>query len=56
VKEDEAQVAEIDELLDSKFGGSCPDFLAAFTRSRKFNEEDLDKMMKMIEEIRNREA
>ena len=53
IKEDEAQVAEIDELLESKFGGSCPDFIAAFTRSRKIKDADLDRMIKMIENLRN---
>ena len=34
VSKDEVQAAEIDELVEKKFGGSLPAFIAAFTRHR----------------------
>ena len=37
VSRDEAQTAEIDELVDSRFGGSMPAFISAFTRSKKLS-------------------
>ena len=52
VKEDEAQVSEINDLLDNKFNGSCPAFLAAFSKSGKMTEKDIDEIQKMIDAIR----
>ena len=53
VKEDEAQVSEINDLLDTKFNGSCPAFLAAFSKSGKMTEKDIDEIQKMIDVIRS---
>ena len=52
VKEDEAQVSEINDILDNKFNGSCPAFLAAFSKSGKMTEKDIDEIQKMIDAIR----
>lgn len=52
VSRDEAQAAEIDEMVDTTFGGSVPAFLAAFTKRRKISEEELDAIQEMIDRYR----
>ena len=49
---DEVQAAEIDELVEKKFGGSLPAFIAAFTRHRRLSCAELDEMQRMIDEYR----
>ena len=51
VSKDEVQAAEIDELVEKKFGGSLPAFIAAFTRHRRLSGAELDEMQRMIDEI-----
>ena len=52
VSKDEVQAAEIDELVEKKFGGSLPAFIAAFTRHRRRSGAELDEMQRMIDEYR----
>lgn len=52
VSKDEVQAAEIDELVEKKFGGSLPAFIAAFTRHRRLSGAELDEMQRMIDECR----
>ena len=52
VSTDEVQAAEIDELVEKKFGGSLPAFIAAFTRHRRLSGAELDEMQRMIDEYR----
>lgn len=52
VTKDEVQEAEIDELVEKKFGGSLPAFIAAFTRNRRLSAEELDKVQRMIDGFR----
>lgn len=52
VSKEEAQASEIDELVEKRFGGSLPSFLAAFTRHQKLSEKDLDEVQQMIDHIR----
>ena len=52
VSRDEVQAAEIDELMEKKFGGSLPAFLAAFARNRRLSGEELDEVQRMIDEFR----
>ena len=40
VSKEEAQVSEIDELMEKKFQGSLPAFLAAFARRQDLSEEE----------------
>ena len=49
VSKDEAQAAEIDEMVDKKFGGSLPAFVAAFTRRRELSRDEIAEIRKMIE-------
>ena len=37
-------------LVDEAFGGSLPAFLAAFTRSRRLSQRDIDELRRMIDE------
>ncbi|MBE6955138.1 MAG: BlaI/MecI/CopY family transcriptional regulator [Ruminococcaceae bacterium] len=55
VSKDEVQAAEIDELMDKKFGGSLPAFLAAFTRNRRLTQEQIDEVQQMIDRFREGE-
>ncbi|MBQ4321949.1 MAG: BlaI/MecI/CopY family transcriptional regulator [Oscillospiraceae bacterium] len=48
----DAQACEIDELMEKKFEGSLPAFLAAFTKRQKLSEGDLDEVQEMIDRIR----
>ena len=52
ISKEEAQAGEIDELLDKKFEGSLPAFIAAFTRRQTLSEEELDEVQRMIDRIR----
>lgn len=52
VSKDEVQAAEIDELVEKKFEGSLPAFIAAFTRHRRLSCAELDEMQRMIDEYR----
>ena len=52
VSKDEVQAAEIDELVDKKFGGSLPAFIAAFTKHRRLTGDELDEVQRMIDRYR----
>ena len=52
VTKDEAQASEIDDLVEKRFGGSLPAFVAAFTKHQDLSEQDLDEVQKMIDRIR----
>lgn len=49
VSKDEAQRAEIDELVEKKFEGSLPAFIAAFAKSKKLSQEDIDEIRRIID-------
>lgn len=53
VTKDQAQASEIDELVEKKFEGSVPTFIAAFTKRQNLTEADLNEMQRMIDRIRN---
>ena len=52
VSKDQVQAAEIDELVEKKFGGSLPAFVAAFTRRQDLSEAELNEVQHMIDRIR----
>ena len=56
VSRDEAQTAEIDELVDSRFGGSLPAFISAFTRSKKLSAAEQDELRRLIVGFRRGEG
>ena len=47
---------EIDELVEKKFEGSLPTFIAAFTKRQDLSEHDLDEVQQMIDRIRRGET
>ena len=52
VSKGEAQASEIDDLLEKKFEGSFPAFVAAFTKRQNLSEKELDEVQRMIDRIR----
>ncbi len=52
VSREEVQTAEIDELVETRFDGSLPAFLAAFARGRKLSEKEIDEVQSMIDAFR----
>ena len=55
VTKDEVQAAEIDELVEKKFEGSLPAFIAAFTKHQKISEEEIEEVQRMIDRFRKAE-
>ena len=53
VSKDAAQEREINELVEEKFQGSLPAFIAAFTKRQDLSEKELDEVQQMIDRIRN---
>lgn len=56
VSKEAAQAGEIDQLVESKFEGSLPAFLAAFTRRQSLSQRDLDEVQAMIDKLREGDA
>lgn len=52
ISKEEVEKAEIETFVESKFGGSLPAFVAAFTRHQELSEADLDEVQRMIDRIR----
>ena len=52
----DVQKSEIDELVEKRFEGSLPAFIAAFTRNQKLSEKELDEVQSMIDRIRRGET
>lgn len=52
VSKDQAQAAEIDELVEKKFEGSIPAFVAAFGRWQRLSQEDIQQMQQLIDRYR----
>lgn len=52
VSKDAIQAAEIDELVEKKFEGSLPAFVAAFTKHRKISEKEINAVQEMIDRYR----
>lgn len=55
VTKEEAQTAEIDELVESRFEGSLPAFIAAFGRRQKLTRSEIDQVQEMIDKFREGE-
>ena len=55
VSKDAAQAWEIDELVEKKFEGSLPAFIAAFTRRQNLSDAELDEVQQMIDRIRRKD-
>lgn len=55
VSKNQVQSGEIDELVEKKFEGSLPAFIAAFTKRKDVSDKDLDEIQHMIDHIRKGE-
>lgn len=49
VSKDEAQAAELDELVEKTIEGSLPAFVAAFARKTKLSQNEVDQLRAMID-------
>ena len=49
VSKEEAQLSELEELMEKKFEGSLPAFIAAFGRKQELSEEDVEEIRRIIE-------
>ena len=48
----ESQACEIEELVEKRFEGSLPAFIATFTKHQDMSAEELDEVQRMIDRIR----
>ena len=55
ITKEEAQAAEIDEMVEKRFEGSLPAFLAAFTKRRRLSKKEIDEVQEMIDRYRGGE-
>ncbi len=56
VTKDQVQAAEICEMVEKTFEGSLPSFIAAFTRSQKLSDEEIDTVQQIIDRYRKGDA
>ena len=49
ISKEEVQMAEIDELVEKKFEGSLPAFVAAFAKRKNLSEEEIESIRRIIE-------
>ena len=50
ISKEEAQLSELDELMEKKFEGSLPAFIAAFARRQSLSDEDIQELERIIGE------
>ena len=55
VSKDEAQAAEINEMVEKTFEGSLPAFVAAFTKHSKISDGEINELQAMIDRYRKGE-
>lgn len=55
ITKEEVQAAEIDEMVEKRFEGSLPAFLAAFTKRRRLSQKEIDEVQEMIDRYRGGE-
>ncbi|MBQ3136302.1 MAG: BlaI/MecI/CopY family transcriptional regulator [Clostridia bacterium] len=49
ISKEQAQKAEVNEMLESKFEGSLPAFIAAFSKKKKLTEKEIEQIINIIE-------
>lgn len=52
VSKEQIQAAEIEELVEKKFDGSIPSFLATFTKSQWLTDSEIQELQQMIDRFR----
>ena len=55
ITKEQAQESRIDEMVEKTFEGSVPAFVAAFTKTTKLSEKEIDAIQCMIDEYRKEE-
>ena len=50
VSKEQAQMAEMEELVDKTFEGSVPAFISAFSKSKRLTPSDIAQLQKLIDE------
>ena len=48
ISKEEAQRSELDELMEKKFEGSLPAFIAAFAHRQKLSEKEIEEIRRII--------
>lgn len=56
VTKEQVQAAEISEMVEKTFEGSLPSFIAAFTKSQKLSDGEIDAVQQMIDRYRKGDA
>ena len=54
ISKEEAQQSELDEMMDKKFEGSLPAFIAAFGRRQELSEAEIAEIRRIIERSEER--
>jgi len=49
VSKEEAQLSELEELMDKRFEGSLPAFIAAFGRRQELSDAEIEEIRRIIE-------
>lgn len=49
ISKEEAQLSELEELMDKKFEGSLPAFIAAFGRRQELTDDEIEEIRRIIE-------
>ncbi len=49
VTKDEIQLAELDEMMEKRFEGSLPAFIAAFAKRQNLSEKDIAEIQRIID-------
>lgn len=49
VSKEEVQASEIDELVEKKFEGSLPAFIAAFAKKKNLSDDEIEQIRKIID-------
>jgi len=53
ISKEEAQISEIEELLEKKFEGSVPAFVAAFSKTKKLSDKEITEILRIINKGEN---
>jgi len=49
ISKEQAQCAELDELMEKKFEGDLPSFIAAFGKKQHLSDADIEEIRRIIE-------
>lgn len=52
VSKDQVQAAELNEMVEKTFEGSLPAFVAAFAKSQKISDAEIDEIQEMIDRFK----